>query len=69
MSGLLVTNYMADDGLKKRARALGVLGIEIHDMIMNIVNLQVCFCDQVGGNAFRLNESYEVFDDLEKKLY
>jgi hypothetical protein len=69
MSGLLAKDYMANDDLEDRAKALGVLGIEIHDKIMSVVNLQICFCDQVGGNAFRLNDCYGELDGLEKMLY
>ena len=68
MSGLLVKNYMANDDLEDRAKKLGVLGIEIHDMIMTIVNLQICFCDQVGVDALRLDECYGVLDGLDKIL-
>lgn len=69
MSGQLVGDYMANDDIEDRARALGVLGVEIHDMIMGVVNLQICFCDQVGGDAFRLNECYGTLDDLDKRLF
>ncbi|MEI6042248.1 MAG: hypothetical protein WCQ00_01640 [bacterium] len=69
MSNLLARDYMANNDLENRSKALGVLGTEIHDMIMTIVNYQICFCDQVGGDALKLNECYGVLDDLSKKLY
>lgn len=69
LSGQLVGDYMANDDLEDRAEALGVLGEEIHDIIMSVVGLQICFCDQVGSNALGLNECSAILDDLDKKLF
>ena len=56
LSQLLVRDYVFGDDFKQKALSLGERGLQMYSELIQVINIQIAYCGQIGGDKDKLKE-------------